>query len=113
PKAPIIAVTPDENVMRALALCWGVFPVKGIEAETTDEMFESAVSGAMNTGILTLGDTVVITAGVPVGRAGTTNLMKLHHIGELLAREQGIGSQNVSGKLVMARTPAASNAKST
>lgn len=105
PKAPIIAVTPDEKVMRRLALGWGVIPVKGADADTTDAMFENAVQGAMNTGILSLGDTVVITAGVPIGRAGTTNLMKIHHIGELLAKGQGIGSQTVTGKIVIARTP--------
>lgn len=105
PKAPIIAVTTDEKVMKRLALGWGVIPVKGADAVTTDEMFENAVKGAMNTGLLSLGDTVVITAGVPVGRAGTTNLMKIHHIGELLAKGQGIGSQTVIGKIVIARTP--------
>ncbi|MBH5317236.1 pyruvate kinase [Paenibacillus sp. GSMTC-2017] len=105
PKAPIIAVTTDEKVMRRLALGWGVIPVKGAEAETTDEMFKNAVKGAMGTGLLSLGDTVVITAGVPVGHSGTTNLMKIHHIGELLAKGQGIGSQTATGKLVVARTP--------
>ncbi|OUS77995.1 pyruvate kinase [Paenibacillus sp. MY03] len=104
PKSPIIAVTTDERIMRRLALGWGVFPVKGAEASTTDEMFETAVKGAMSTGLLSLGDTIVITAGVPVGRAGTTNLIKIHHIGELLAHGQGIGSQTVTGKLVVART---------
>lgn len=111
PKAPIIAVTPDESVMRRLALGWGVFPVKGQDANTTDEMFEHAVKGALSTGLLSLGDTVVITAGVPIGRAGTTNLIKIHHIGELLAQGQGIGSQNVTGKLVVARTPQEANEK--
>lgn len=111
PKAPIIAVTPDEKVMKRLALGWGVIPVKGADADTTDAMFENAVEGAMNTGILSLGDTVVITAGVPVGRAGTTNLMKIHHIGELLAKGQGIGSQTVTGKIVIARTPQEAVAK--
>lgn len=111
PKAPIIAVTPDETVMRRLALGWGVFPVKGQDASSTDEMFENAVKGALATGLLNLGDTVVITAGVPVGRAGTTNLIKIHHVGELLAQGQGIGSQNVTGKLVVARTPEEANAK--
>jgi len=111
PKAPIVAVTPTEQVMRGLALCWGVFPVQGPEAQTTDEMFDSAVNGAMNTGWLAAGDTVVITAGVPVGRAGTTNLMKIHHIGELLATGQGVGSQNVTGKIVLARTAEEANAK--
>jgi len=111
PKAPIIAVTPVDKVMRGLALCWGVFPVKGEEAKTTDEMFEVAVQEGLNTGLLSLGDTVVITAGVPVGRAGTTNLMKIHHIGELLATGQGVGSQNVTGKIVVARNAEEANAK--
>ncbi|GKU75780.1 pyruvate kinase [Paenibacillus sp. L3-i20] len=111
PKAPIIAVTTDERVMRRLALGWGVIPVKGAEAETTDEMFKNSVKGAMGTGLLSLGDTVVITAGVPVGHSGTTNLMKIHHIGELLAKGQGIGSQATTGKLVVARTPQEAIAK--
>lgn len=111
PKAPIIAVTTDAKVMKRLALGWGVIPVKGDDAVTTDEMFENAVNGAMGTGLLALGDTVVITAGVPVGLAGTTNLMKIHHIGELLAKGQGIGSQTVTGKLVVARTPQEANEK--
>ncbi|MCU6712440.1 pyruvate kinase [Paenibacillus sp. J5C_2022] len=103
PKAPIIAVTTDEAVMRRLALGWGIIPVKGEEAATTDEMFEIAIKGAMQTGMLSLGDSVVITAGVPVGRAGTTNLIKIHHIGEVLAQGQGIGSQTATGKLVIAK----------
>ncbi|MDQ6422334.1 pyruvate kinase [Paenibacillus sp. LHD-117] len=113
PKSPIIAVTTDERVMRRLALGWGVIPVKGSDAATTDEMFENAVKGAMGTGLLSLGDTIVITAGVPVGRAGTTNLIKIHHIGELLAQGQGIGSQTVTGKLVVAHTAQEAIAKTT
>ncbi|MFC4776383.1 pyruvate kinase [Paenibacillus sp. GCM10023252] len=111
PKSPIIAITSDVKVMRRLALIWGVTPVLGADANTTDEMFETAVNGAMTTGILSLGDTVVITAGVPVGRAGTTNLIKIHHIGELLAQGQGIGSQTATGRIVVARTPEEAIAK--
>lgn len=113
PKAPIIAVTTDEKVLRRLSLIWGVFAVLGPDADTTDEMFENAVKGGMSTGFLNLGDTVVITAGVPVGRAGTTNLIKIHHIGELLAQGQGIGSQTAIGKIVVARTPEEAIAKTT
>jgi pyruvate kinase len=113
PKAPIIAVTTDEKVLRRLSLIWGVFAVLGPDADTTDEMFENAVKGGMSTGFLSLGDTVVITAGVPVGRAGTTNLIKIHHIGELLAQGQGIGSQTAIGKIVVARTPEEAIAKTT
>lgn len=105
PKAPIVAVTPDEQVVRRLQLVWGVVPVQGTLAGSTDEMFDIAVAGALKSGHVRLGDTVVITAGVPVGRSGTTNLIKIHHIGELIAQGQGIGSQSATGKVVIARTP--------
>ncbi|QJC53001.1 pyruvate kinase [Paenibacillus albicereus] len=111
PKAPIIAVTTDDRIMRRLNLTWGVIPTKGIAADTTDEMFNFAVEGALGTGLVALGDTIVITAGVPVGRAGTTNLIKVHHIGELVAKGQGIGSQTATGKIVVARTPEEAIAK--
>lgn len=113
PKAPIIAVTPIEHVLRRLALVWGVVPSSGTPAETTDEMFDIAVKGGLNTGVVKLGDTVIITAGVPVGKSGTTNLIKIHHIGDLIAKGQGIGSQSATGKVVVARTPEEANANTT
>lgn len=113
PKSPIIAVTPVEQVMRRLALIWGVLPVLGTPAETTDAMFDIAVQGGINSGMVRLGDTVIITAGVPVGRSGSTNLIKIHTIGEMLAKGQGIGSQSATGKVVVARTPQEAIAKTT
>lgn len=104
PKAPIIAVTPNEHVTRQLNLVFGVFPVKGEPAKTTDELFDKSLASAMNTGIIQPGDMVVITAGVPVGRSGTTNLIRIHQIGEMIAKGQGIGTQSVTGKVVIART---------
>ena len=105
PKSPIIAVTPVEQVLRRLQLVWGVIPVKGVSASTTDEMFEIAVQGALESGLVRLGDTIVITAGVPVGRSGTTNLIKIHHVGEQIATGQGSGSQSTTGKIVIASSP--------
>ncbi|WP_274652240.1 pyruvate kinase [Paenibacillus humicola] len=113
PKSPVIAVTPVEQVMRRLALVWGVIPVKGTPAETTDDVFEIAVRGGIDSGIVKLGDTVIITAGVPVGRSGSTNLMKIHTIGELIAKGQGIGTQSATGKVVVARSPQEAAAKMT
>lgn len=104
PKSPIIAVTPNEQVMRRLSLIWGVLPTHGEEARNTDEMFQLAVDNAMKAGHIRLGDLVIITAGVPVGRSGTTNLMKVHHVGEMIAKGQGIGSQPATGKVVVARS---------
>ncbi|OPA80881.1 pyruvate kinase [Paenibacillus selenitireducens] len=77
PKAPIIAVTPDEQVMRRLALTWGVIPVKGEVATSTDEMFDSAIQGGFNSGLVAEDDLIVLTAGVPAGRSGSTNLIKV------------------------------------
>lgn len=82
PKAPIIAVTASEDVMRGLSLAWGVVPVKGEQANSTDEMFEVAIKGGKQTGIVHDGDVVVITAGVPVGCAGSTNLVKVDVVGK-------------------------------
>ncbi|HEY0829441.1 MAG TPA: pyruvate kinase [Bacilli bacterium] len=105
PKAPIIAVTTIDQVMRRLCLIWGVSPVKGGTVNTTDEMFEMAVDTGIKMGLVNLGDLVVITAGVPVGRSGTTNLIKIHHVGQMIAKGQGIGSQTASGKVVLAYSP--------
>lgn len=80
PKAPIIAVTPHEEVQRRLCLVWGVIPVKGERVETTDEMFQSAIQGGSRIGLLKQGDLVVVTAGVPAGKSGTTNFIKIDHV---------------------------------
>lgn len=82
PKAPIIAVTPVEQVMNRLALTWGVIPVKAEHASSTDEMFDHAIEGGRRSGIVQEGDLVVITAGVPLGCTGSTNLVKIVHIPE-------------------------------
>ena len=105
PKAPIIAVTQDEAVMRRLNLVFGVFPIKGRDASNTDELFDQSIAAAQASGLVTVGDLVVITAGIPVGRSGSTNLIKVHQIGHLIARGQGIGSQIVSGPVVIAKSP--------
>lgn len=60
-----------------------------------------------------LGDLVIITAGVPVGRSGTTNLIKVHQIGEMIAKGQGIGTQIATGKVITARSAEEANTKAT
>jgi pyruvate kinase len=104
PKSPIIAITRNEQVMRRLCLIWGVLPITGKEAHNTDEMFQFAVEDTRQAGHIKLGDLVIITAGVPVGRSGATNLMKVHHVGEMIAKGQGIGSQTATGKVVVAHS---------
>lgn len=113
PESPIIAVTPIEQVLRKMCLVWGVTPVMGVDAKNTDEMFQIALDSSMHEGLIQLGDLVVITAGVPVGRSGTTNLIKIHHVGETIAKGQGIGSQKATGKVVTACNPEEAVAKAT
>lgn len=102
PKASIIAVTANETVCRRLSLVWGVYPQLGRYASNIDEMLEIAVEESLNSGIVKHGDLVVITAGVPVGEAGTTNLMKIHIVGDIIAKGQGIGRKSAFGKVVTA-----------
>ena len=101
PRAPIVAVTPHERVMRKLALVWGVHPVKGRAVSSTDEMLQSAIDSALASKTVRHGDLVVITAGVPVGQPGTTNLIKVHVISDVLAKGQGVGRQVVTGRAVV------------
>src|SRR5699024_12199392 len=96
PRTPIVAVTFYEHVCRQLALSWGVKPVLSNQVNTTDELLDAAVQKGLETKLFTQGSKVVITAGVPVGLSGTTNLMKVHLIGEVLARAQGLGKANTS-----------------
>jgi pyruvate kinase len=74
------------------------------QANTTDEMLDIAVDAAIKSGVVKHGDLVVITAGVPVGETGSTNLMKVHVIGDIIAKGQGIGRKSAFGKAVIAKT---------
>ncbi|MFO7733957.1 MAG: pyruvate kinase [Candidatus Aminicenantes bacterium] len=76
PDVLILAHTPEEKTRRQLALCWGVLPVLGENLSRTDEMVAAALKAAERTGLVKKGQTVVITAGVPTGVPGTTNLIK-------------------------------------
>ena len=103
PKAPIIAATQNERVRRKLSLLWGTYPLISKFAESTDEVMDESVEVAKKAGIVNPGDVVVITAGVPVGKTGKTNLVKVAVIGEFLGRGVGIGKVCVEGpaKVIM------------
>jgi pyruvate kinase len=99
PKAAIIAVTPSPKAVRRMQLQWGVFPVLGRSTHSTDEMVESSVLSALSAGKVKNGDLLVITAGVPVGTTGTTNMIKVHTVGNVLLRGRGIGQKSVTGEV--------------
>lgn len=80
PQAPIIAVTQHQEVLPKICLLSGVVPVLGGKMTTTDEMFETATRNAIETGYICPGDTVVLSAGVPIGQTGNTNLIKVQQV---------------------------------
>ncbi len=92
PECPIIAVTPYWSVARKLSLNWGVFPIVAEKVESTDELIEKSVDIARSAGYVKNGDLVVIAAGIPANYVGTTNMMKVHVVGDILVQGKPSGS---------------------
>ena len=80
PEAPILGLTPDVRTARRLALAWGVHPVHAPEIAGDAEMVTSARTLAEREGFAKAGDTIVIIAGLPLGTAGTTNLLRIAQV---------------------------------
>ncbi|MBS3933114.1 MAG: pyruvate kinase [Truepera sp.] len=80
PAVPILAVTPNERALRQMSVIWGVIPVLSADIQTSDEMVELANRAIIETGVANPGDRYVITAGVPFGRRGTTNLIRAERV---------------------------------
>ena len=105
PEMPIIAVTTSEKVRRQLAINWGVFPVVGREYKTLDEIQEDAIDLSLKTGLVENGDIIVIVAGVPVGIAGATNLIKVEIVGDVLVKGKCVHPGKVTGRICLGETP--------
>lgn len=100
PQADIVAVTPYGYVARQLELIWGVQPIVEDATKDTDTLLNTSVSVTLEKGYANYGDLLIITAGVPTGQAGTTNLMKLHVVGDVLIKAQGIGRRSTFAEVV-------------
>ncbi|MCI8279585.1 pyruvate kinase [Staphylococcus xylosus] len=101
PQSDIIAVTPSAETARQCALVWGIHPVVKEGRKTTDALLNNAVATAVETERVQNGDLIIITAGVPTGEKGTTNMMKLHLVGDELAKGQGVGRNSVVGQTLV------------
>lgn len=99
PASHIITTTTSENTYRELALVWGVWPYISPDIEDTDKMIDNSVEIATGTGIVSIGDAVVITAGIPVGISGSTNMIKVNVIGDILSKGIGIGTVSEFGRV--------------
>ena len=109
PTQPIIACVMDEQVQRQLSLSWGITSLLMGPAKSTDELIEMSTALAEKNGYLHNGELAVVTAGVPVGVSGTTNMIKIHMVGNCLSTGVGVGRENAdltsaSGKACVCRT---------
>ena len=99
PSCPIIGCAMDERVCRQLNLSWGVIPLQLDEEKTADDLFDHAVGAAEHRGLVSRGELVVITAGLPLGMSGTTNMIKVHVAGRILISGKGVNNLKASGNV--------------
>ena len=103
PACPIISGTTEPKVLRQMNLSWGVIPILVDEKDNTDELFEHVVSVAQKEGYVHNGDLAVITAGIPLGVSGTTNMLKVHLVGDVLVSGMAVNHNSVYGRLCVCR----------
>ncbi|HWP97701.1 MAG TPA: pyruvate kinase [Syntrophomonadaceae bacterium] len=106
PQATVIAATPCPRVYNKLALVWGVYPVLIQETSGTDDLFEESINCALKSSYINNGDLIVLTAGIPAGFSGATNMLKVHVVGNILTQGMGIGQVPVTGKVRLISHPA-------
>jgi pyruvate kinase len=104
PNCPIICCATDEGTRRKLNMSWGVIPLTMEEAYNTDDLFERAIETGEKAGLLHDGEVVVMTAGVPLGISGTTNLMKVHVVGHILVTGRGFGHSSACAQLCVCQS---------
>lgn len=104
PDCPIIGCSTYEHICRQMNLSWGVIPLIIKEENNTDELFEDAVTVAEDAGYVKPGELVVITAGVPLGISGTTNIIKVHVVGHILVKGQGVTTKRICASLCVCKS---------
>lgn len=105
PQMPIIALTPNEKSYNQLAINWGVIPHYSLHSQTINEAFLTLSTFALENDLVRHGDLVVVTAGSPFGISGTTNMMMVESIGDVLVRGHVGYGTSVHGKVILALFP--------
>lgn len=104
PSCPIISGSTSEKVLRQMNLSWGVIPILVEEKTNTDELFEHVVDVAEKHNLVKNGDLAVITAGIPLGVSGTTNMLKVHLVGNVLVSGTAVTHQSIIGRVCVCKT---------
>ena len=99
PACPIIGCSVNKDVCRKMSLSWGVTPLLVELKHNSDELFDHAVDKAEEMGLIKQGEIVVLTAGVPLGISGTTNMIKVHVAGHILMQGKGLNDKVDSGNM--------------
>ncbi len=103
PGCLIIGCCMDDYVCRQLNLYWGVQPLLLDKEDDAEALFRRAVEAAEKAGLVSRGDLTVLTAGVPLGITGTTNLIKVQVAGRILVTGTGITKKKVCGSLCVVK----------
>jgi pyruvate kinase len=106
PHADVVAVSSNPVSLRRMTLYWGVKPLLGDNNPNTDELINNSVNKAVEAGLIAQGDSVVVTAGMNVGKVGSTNLIKVINVGSAVLKGVGIGKKAVCGKICRIETAA-------
>lgn len=105
PQSKIVACTSESKILYKLIMVWGVYPLLIPKTRGTDDLFDESLKVTLDAGYIHNGDLVVLTAGIPTGTPGGTNLLKVHVVGDVLVQGTGIGLQPVTGRVLIARHP--------
>ncbi len=103
PHCPIVALSRQPKTVGLMTLYWGVHPLLGPYAPDTETMLDLNLQKAVKEQVIKEGSSVVITAGVPLGKPGSTNMIRAVTVGRSLLRAVGIGRKAVQGRVCFAR----------
>ena len=111
PPVLIVCASPHERTLKVMSLVWGVYCVAIQQAEDTDALMRTILDETLKANLVSKGDTVIMTAGIPAGQPGSTNMIKVETVTKVLATGMGLGHRIVSGRAVLCRTSEEAMAK--
>lgn len=99
PRPLIIAKSPDAMVRRQMQLLWGVKTLEVQDEDSVNKLFDDAIARSLENKLLENGDTIVIIAGIPFKVTGSTNMLKIHEVGDINLHGQGIGQETITAEV--------------
>ena len=101
PRPMIIATSPKASVRRQMQLLWGVRSLEVSDEDSVNKLFDDAIAKSMENNLMKPGDTIVIIAGIPFKISGSTNMLKIHEVGDINLHGQGIGKETITAEVTV------------